>query len=72
MCIRDSVTTIDTLESYTQELHQTKKPIGVIAEVEVPDIKSGRLTKLASGMTLLGFSSQDHPIYASYFKGATF
>lgn len=70
--IKMITTTIETLESNTKKSNESNKPIGVIAEVEVPNIKSGRFTKLASGMTLLGFSSQDHPVYAYYFQGATY
>lgn len=70
--IKMITTTIETLESFTKESSESNKPIGVIAEVEVPNIKSGRFTKLASGMTLLGFSSQDHPVYVYYFKGAVY
>ncbi|GAB4232686.1 MAG: hypothetical protein Tsb0034_05540 [Ekhidna sp.] len=63
--------TIKVLEAYTKA-QQGSKPIGVIAELENPKLREMRLTRLPSGLQLIGFSQRDLPIYVTYFKDARF
>ncbi|MEM6644302.1 MAG: hypothetical protein AAF616_15090 [Bacteroidota bacterium] len=64
--------TMCDLESYSLTLREPVKPIGILAEVENAKLKSARLTRLASGLTLQGFSSKGNPIYVYYFQGTRF
>ncbi|WP_420317574.1 hypothetical protein [Ekhidna sp.] len=64
--------TIQVLETYSKSIGEEDRPIGLIAEMENPHLKSVGSTKTPSGMTLIGFSKKDNPIYVYYFKGARF
>ncbi|MEO9869474.1 hypothetical protein [Ekhidna sp.] len=70
--IKMTTMTIQLLERHTKLLDERERPIGMIAEVENPNLKEARMTKSPSGMTLIGFSKKENPIYAYYFKGARF
>ena len=67
-----SLETFKTLEDHTIQSTEQKKPIGTISEIENKRLKEANLTRLPSGMTLLGFSQNNNPIYVHYFKGAQF
>ncbi|WP_425392996.1 hypothetical protein [Ekhidna sp.] len=64
--------TIQVLEYYSKSTDEKDRPIGLIAEMENPRLKRVGSTKTPSGMTLIGFSKKDNPIYVYYFKGARF
>ena len=64
--------TLERLERNFHEEDLEKKPIGVIAELENPRLKQANVTQLVSGMTLLGFSAKQNPIYVHYFKGSRY
>lgn len=66
------IQTLNTLESDFLNSSEEKRPIGAIAEVENSRLKQANVTRLTSGMTLLGFSPKDHPVYVYYFKGARY
>lgn len=64
--------TLERLEQDFREHQSEQKPIGVIAEVENPRLKQANVTRLVSGMTLLGFTKKHNPIYVHYFKGSRY
>lgn len=66
------IETLQILEEDVVKMKQSGKPIGVFAEIENQRLKQANLTQLASGMSLLGFSQKDNPIYIYYFKGARY
>ncbi len=70
--IKMTLTTIQVLEDFSKTLNGKDRPIGIIAEIENPHLKEARITKTPSGMTLIGFSQKENPIYAYYFQGARF
>ncbi len=70
--INMTIKTFERLEEFNYALIGEKKPLGVITEVENPRLKKANLTKLSSGMVLIGFSTRGNPIYVYYFKGARY
>ena len=70
--IKMTSTTIRILEEFSKTMNEKDRPIGIIAEVENPNLKEARMTKTSSGMTLTGFSKKGNPVYVYYFQGARF
>lgn len=66
------VETLQILEGDVAKMKSESKPIGAFAEIENQRLKQANLTQLASGMSLLGFSQKENPIYIYYFKGARY
>lgn len=64
--------TLAKLEASFLQSKDEKRPIGAIAEIENARLKQANVTKLVSGMTLLGFSQKDNPIYVYYFRGSRY
>ena len=70
--IKMTIESLQILEEFSSSMNESARPIGVIAEMENANLRKARITKLASGMTLLGFSQKENPVYVRYFKGAKF
>ena len=68
--IKMTSTTIRILKEFSKTLSTEDRPIGIIAEIENPSLKRARMTKTPSGMTLIGFSPKENPIYVYYFQRA--
>lgn len=64
--------TIQVLEKFSKSIDANERPVGLIAEMENHQLKKARSTKTPTGMTLIGFSKKENPIYVYYFRGARF
>ena len=70
--IKMTITTIQILEEFSKTLSEKERAIGIITEMENPNLKKARMTRTSSGMVLVGFSKKENPVYAYYFKGARY
>jgi len=62
--------TIQVLEEHFN--NSGSSPIGVFTEIENKRMQQANVTRLKSGMILIGFSERDNPIYVYYFKGSRY
>lgn len=59
---------------YLESIHHTlePKPIGLIAEIESPNLLKLRDAVTSTGFVFIGYSARKLPLRVKYFKGAKF
>ncbi len=65
--------TKSTLE-YLESIHEKVQPkcIGVLTEIENPELKKYNLVHMPSGFTFIGYSSRNNPMRVYFFHGARY
>jgi len=65
--------TMETIQVLEEHFNNSNtSPIGVFTEIENKRIQQANLTRLKSGMILVGFSERANPVYIYYFKGSRY